>query len=110
MFSSSTPASGSDAELLDDNPVEFIRRDIEGSDNDTRLRCAADLVRGLCRHFNAEVTSIGKNILEKLLSAAASSVPPGGHEIERAIQKDAALALFISLVRWNVCCMPWVAL
>jgi exportin-2 (importin alpha re-exporter) len=39
-----------DVEAFEDNPMEFLRRDIEGSDADTRRRCGcvcgADLGRG----------------------------------------------------------------
>lgn len=37
------------------NPVEYIRRDAEGSDADTRRRAAADLLRALAEKFEGEV-------------------------------------------------------
>ena len=40
------------------NPVEYIRRDAEGSDSDTRRRAAADLVRSLTEKFPQEVTAL----------------------------------------------------
>ncbi|ORZ08645.1 Cse1-domain-containing protein [Absidia repens] len=48
----------SDEELYEDNPIEYIRRDLEGSDSDTRRRAAADFIRGLLERFEAQVTSI----------------------------------------------------
>lgn len=48
----------SDVELFEDDPHEYIRRDLEGSDSETRRRAAADLVRGLLEHFAQEVTEI----------------------------------------------------
>ena len=39
----------SDVELFEDNAEEYIRRDLEGSDVDTRRRAACDLVKGLSR-------------------------------------------------------------
>ncbi|CAB3368472.1 Hypothetical predicted protein [Cloeon dipterum] len=48
----------SDEELFEDNPEEYIRRDIEGSDVDTRRRAACDLVRALSHHFEAKMTEI----------------------------------------------------
>ncbi|CAO3625530.1 unnamed protein product [Cunninghamella echinulata] len=48
----------SDEELYEDNPIEYIRRDLEGSDSDTRRRAAADLIRGLMERFEAQVTAI----------------------------------------------------
>lgn len=40
-----------DMELFEDEPIEFIRRDLEGSDNDTRRRAATDFLRGLLFQF-----------------------------------------------------------
>ena len=80
-------------ELLDDNPVEFLRRDIEGSDSDTRRRCASDFLRGLCRHFNADVSARVSALVDALLADVS------GTTAERDVRKDAAIALFIALVR-----------
>jgi exportin-2 (importin alpha re-exporter) len=46
----------SDLELFEDEPIEFIRRDLEGSDNDTRRRAATDFLRALVSHFEKLVT------------------------------------------------------
>jgi hypothetical protein len=35
-----------DEELFDENPFEYVRKDIEGSDADTRRRVSVELVRG----------------------------------------------------------------
>lgn len=43
-----------DVELFEDNAFEYIRRDVEGSDTDTRRRVSCDLVRGLCRNYEAQ--------------------------------------------------------
>ncbi len=40
------------------NPLEYIRRDAEGSDSDTRRRAAADLVKSLTEKFPQEVTQL----------------------------------------------------
>ena len=42
-------------EMFDMNWLEYVRRDTEGSDNDTRRRAACELVRGLTDKFPAEV-------------------------------------------------------
>ena len=47
-----------DEELFEDNPDEYIRRDIEGSDIDTRRRAACDLVKALCTYFEPQVIGI----------------------------------------------------
>ncbi len=41
-----------DEELFEDNPMEYIRKDVEGSDQDTRRRSAVELIRGLLKFFN----------------------------------------------------------
>ncbi|KAE8910914.1 Exportin-2 [Phytophthora fragariae] len=48
----------SDEELFEDNPMDYIRRDIEGSDGDSRRSAARDLVRGLLGNFDEAVTQI----------------------------------------------------
>ncbi|GME96056.1 unnamed protein product [Ambrosiozyma monospora] len=37
----------SDEEMFEDDPIEFTRRDLEGSDSDTRRRAATDFLRAL---------------------------------------------------------------
>lgn len=48
----------SDEELFEDNPEEYIRRDIEGSDVDTRRRSACDLVKVLSQKFESNIFEI----------------------------------------------------
>ena len=48
----------SDLELLEDNPTEFLRSDMEGSDLDTRRRGASDLCRSAMRHFDSEISAL----------------------------------------------------
>lgn len=47
-----------DEELFEDNPVEYIQRDTEGSDTGTRRRAAADFVKALAEVFTKEVTNL----------------------------------------------------
>lgn len=47
-----------DEELFEDNPTDYIRKDMEGSDQDTRRRCAVELVRGLQRFFGEKVSGL----------------------------------------------------
>ena len=48
----------SDLELFEDEPIEFIRRDLEGSDNDTRRRAATDFLRGLMAQYEKLVSDV----------------------------------------------------
>ena len=46
----------SDEELFEDNPEEYIRRDIEGSDVDTRRKAACDLVKALAKTYEEHIS------------------------------------------------------
>ncbi|CAI7564362.1 hypothetical protein N7527_005345 [Penicillium freii] len=48
----------SDEELFEDEPIEFIRRDLEGSDSETRRRAATDFLRKLAEKFEEPVTQV----------------------------------------------------
>ncbi|GAA5802690.1 Cse1-domain-containing protein [Helicostylum pulchrum] len=56
-----------DEELFEDNPIEYIRRDLEGSDTDTRRRAAADFIRGLMERFEVQVTKIMSEYVTRYL-------------------------------------------
>lgn len=48
----------SDEELFEDDPIEYIRRDLEGSDSDTRRRGAIDFLRELKAKNDSLVTQV----------------------------------------------------
>ncbi|CAI2184350.1 8284_t:CDS:10 [Funneliformis geosporum] len=56
-----------DEELFDYDPIEFIRRDFEGSDGDTRRRAASDFVRSLMTYFQKDITNIIWTYINKYL-------------------------------------------
>lgn len=80
-----------DEELFEDNAEEYIRKDIEGSDNDTRRRAACDLVRGLCKYFEKLVTDIFSEYVNSMLQQYASN------PAENWKSKDAAIYIVTSL-------------
>ena len=57
----------SDEDLFEDNPMDYIRRDIEGSDGDTRRSAARELVRGLLRNYHEAVTEICLGVVTTML-------------------------------------------
>jgi exportin-2 (importin alpha re-exporter) len=57
-----------DEELFEDNPEEYIRKDIEGSDIDTRRRAVSDLLRTLSQHFEAKILELFSQYLNMLLT------------------------------------------
>lgn len=83
----------SDEEQFEDNPEEYIRRDLEGSDVDTRRRAACDLVRGLIKFAEKPVTEIFSQYVSTMLQQYASA--PDTHWKS----KDAAIYLVTSLAQ-----------
>ncbi|ORX62315.1 importin-alpha re-exporter [Hesseltinella vesiculosa] len=81
----------SDEELFEDNPIEYIRRDIEGSDLDTRRRAAADFVRGLMERFEGPVTAIFTQYIANYLETYKSN-PQGEWKA-----KDTAIFLLVAI-------------
>ena len=81
----------SDEELFEDNPEEYIRRDIEGSDVDTRRRAACDLVRALSRSFEAQMTEIFGRYVAVMLESYGQNPQTNWRS------KDAAVYLIIAL-------------
>ena len=61
-----------DEEIFEDDYEEYIRRDVEGSDVDTRRRGATDLVRGISKFYEAEVVQIFSGYIQQLLQQAAA--------------------------------------
>lgn len=51
-------ATEMDEELFEENPTDYIRKDMEGSDQDTRRRCAVELVRALQKFFGEKVSHL----------------------------------------------------
>ncbi|KAM3923511.1 exportin-2 isoform 1-T3 [Leptodactylus fuscus] len=80
-----------DEEAFEDNSEEYIRRDLEGSDIDTRRRAACDLVRGLCKFFEGPVTNIFSCYVNSMLQEYAKNPSVNWKH------KDAAIYLVTSL-------------
>ncbi|CAG0882648.1 unnamed protein product [Darwinula stevensoni] len=81
----------SDEELFGDNPEEYIQRDIEGSDMDTRRRAACDLVKSLSRYFEAKMTVVFSQYVKVMLEKYQEDVNKNWRS------KDTALYLVTSL-------------
>ena len=58
----------SDMELIEDEPIEFIRRDLEGSDSDTRRRAATDFLRQLMAKFEELTAGVVIRYIDHYLS------------------------------------------
>ncbi|KAI1117325.1 CAS/CSE protein [Nemania sp. NC0429] len=77
----------SDIELFEDEPIEFIRRDLEGSDTDSRRRAATDFLRRLQGKFEQLVTSVTGRYINHYLEQGKSNWK----------DKDTAISLFLSI-------------
>ncbi|KAF9416074.1 hypothetical protein HW555_006486 [Spodoptera exigua] len=91
LFEDPATLSKSDMELFEDNPEEYVRRDIEGSDVDTRRRAACDLVRSLAQHFEDKMMNIFGQYVQLMLAKYGEM----GAAAWRG--KDAAMYLVTSL-------------
>jgi exportin-2 (importin alpha re-exporter) len=81
----------SDVELFDNDGLEYIRQDIEGSDIDTRRRITMDFVQGLCTHFEVQITEILKQYVGYLLQEFKKNPK------DQWIMKDAAMYIVLAL-------------
>lgn len=81
----------SDIEQFEDEPIEYIRRDLEGSDADTRRRAATDFLRKLLEKFEDLVTSVVGSYITEYLSMFSRN-PTGDWKA-----KDTAVYLFSAI-------------
>ncbi|KAL2118332.1 hypothetical protein VTJ04DRAFT_7992 [Mycothermus thermophilus] len=77
----------SDIEMFEDEPIEFIRRDLEGSDTDSRRRASTDFLRKLLEHFEALVSQVVFRYINHYLEAGKTDWKA----------KDTAVYLFIAI-------------
>ncbi|KAF5733505.1 Exportin-2 -like protein [Tripterygium wilfordii] len=80
-----------DEELFEMNYVEFIRRDMEGSDVDTRRRIACELLKGIATNYKEQVMKMVSEQVQSLLSSFAAN------PIANWKDKDCAIYLVVSL-------------
>lgn len=77
----------SDIEMFEDEPIEFIRRDLEGSDTDSRRRAATDFLRKLLEKFETLVTQVVFRYIDHYLALGKSDWKA----------KDTAVYLFLAI-------------
>ncbi|WFD03613.1 importin-alpha export receptor [Malassezia obtusa] len=81
-----------DEEIFEDNPMEYIRRDLETSvEVDTRRRAASEFVRSLLEQFSAQVTAICSRHIGAYLDAFRANM------MDAWKKKDAAIYLLTSI-------------
>ncbi|XP_050237080.1 exportin-2 [Mercurialis annua] len=80
-----------DEELFEMNYIEFIRRDMEGSDLDTRRRIACELLKGIAMNYRVQVMELLAVQIQNLLSSYAANPAVNWKD------KDCAIYLVVSL-------------
>ena len=81
----------SDMEMLEDEPIEFIRRDLEGSDSETRRRAATDFLQQILAQFQKLVTEVVLRYINHYLSEYSRNPSVNWKS------KDTAVYLFSSI-------------
>ncbi|KAL9040431.1 MAG: hypothetical protein Q9180_001912 [Flavoplaca navasiana] len=81
----------SDMEMLEDEPIEFIRRDLEGSDSETRRRAATDFLQQILAQFQKLVTEVVLRYVNHYLSEYSRNPSVNWKS------KDTAVYLFSSI-------------
>ena len=83
----------SDEELFEDNPEEYVRRDLEGSDVGTRRYSACNLVRGLCKFYENQVIGIFSGYVSLMLQQYAQDQAKNWKAKDAALYLIAAIAM-----------------
>ncbi|KAI9595046.1 importin alpha re-exporter [Syncephalis fuscata] len=81
----------SDEELIEDEPIAFIRKDLEGTENDTRRKAATDLVQALQEQFAQQTTNIITLYITQFLQRYAENPASNWRD------KDIAIYLLTSI-------------
>lgn len=79
-----------DEERFEDDPTEFILSDMESSDTESRRKCTQELLRAMCRQFEAETTAICSEHVSQMLGRFAS-------DKDQWKMKDAAIHLMLGI-------------
>ncbi|KFA63232.1 hypothetical protein S40285_04932 [Stachybotrys chlorohalonatus IBT 40285] len=77
----------SDIEMFEDEPIEYIRKDLEGSDTDSRRRSATDFLRTLQVKFETPVVNVVSKYINHYLTQGKTDWKA----------KDTAIYLFLSI-------------
>jgi hypothetical protein len=80
-----------DVSEFEDEPMGYLRREIEGTDADSRRKAATEFVRGLMEHFEAPVTTTCGKYIEVSLANYEKDKRANWKE------KDTALYLIMAL-------------
>ncbi|KAL2904063.1 Exportin-2 [Bienertia sinuspersici] len=80
-----------DEELFELNYIDFVRRDMEGSDVDTKRRAACELLKGTAKHYREKVAPMVNSVIQTMLATC------GENPAANWKYKDSAIYLVIAL-------------
>lgn len=92
----------SDIELFEDDPIEYIRRDLEGSDTDTRRRACTDFLKELKSKNEKLVTTVFSAHIEKFFELYRSDSSTNWKYKDLCVFLFTALAINASLTSSGV--------
>ncbi|KAI0463518.1 hypothetical protein LJB42_002518 [Komagataella kurtzmanii] len=82
-----------DEELFEDDPIEFIRLDLEGADSESRKKSALELLKVLKEQNQSSVTSIGMKYVNQYLHEYLQSPSENWRSKDLALNLYSALAV-----------------
>ncbi|KAK9473666.1 Cse1-domain-containing protein [Dipodascopsis tothii] len=83
----------SDEELFEDDPIEYIRRDLEGSDSETRRRAATDFLQELKERHEGAVTGVVMKYVQHYLAQYEQNKAHNWRAKDTAVYLFSAIAI-----------------
>lgn len=80
-----------DEERFEDDPEEYIMREIEGSETVSRRRCSQDLLKAMCRQFENETTTLSLGVVKNMINEFSAD------PTNKWSAKDTAINLIIGI-------------
>ena len=93
--------SEEDEERFEDDPDEFMRTEIEGSDSESRRTAVQQLLNGMCRNMEQATTEVCKGHIQSLLQESATNPAQNWRQKDIAVRHGRHASK--SIERWIVC-------
>ncbi|KAJ1940532.1 importin-alpha export receptor, partial [Kickxella alabastrina] len=86
-----------DEEMFEDDPLQFVRREVESDSAGTRREAAAELVSGLLEQFATETTQVMSQYIQKGLAQYAANPTANWRDKDVALFLVASVAVVASV-------------
>lgn len=77
-------------EMFEDDPAEFVRRDLDSSNSETRRQAASDFTKALMEQFEAQITAIVTQYVGAYLAVGPSVYTCRSESADLRVQQYAA--------------------